>query len=186
MLAGSCLLSYGTAMGMERGAWDAATAAAWVRRRAPHTGPRANSAWLLVSGRVEVLLWDWPAEVDGMLAIRQGRAHIGLNRSHPYGRRHFTFWHEIGHWLLHAGAGCGADEAREAEANAFAAQVLMPREWVLRLRGEGLDARSLARAFGVTLAALERRLWELRLRPQSRSGRPSRMLAHGMERRHRG
>lgn len=159
--------------------WNAHSAAAWVRRRIPHEGPRANAAWLLAGGSVEILLLEWPDEVAGMLALREGTAYIGLNARHPFGRRHFTFWHEVGHWLLHTGRssayraadpgpfrdclGSGARSGPEQEANTFAAQVLMPSAWVRRLYAESPDIRGLAEAFAVTPRAMQRRLWELGL-----------------------
>lgn len=159
--------------------WNACAAAALVRRHVPHEGPRANAPWLLAQGSVEILLLEWPNEVAGMLALHEGKAYIGLNSRHPFGRRHFTFWHEVGHWLLHTGRfkeaaradpsrflGCmagGTLSLPEQEANIFAAHVLMPSTWVRRLYGVSPDARSLARAFAVTPRAMQRRLWELGL-----------------------
>lgn len=159
--------------------WNAHSAAAWVRRRIPHEGPRANAPWLLAGGSVEILLLEWPDEVAGMLAVRQGKAYIGLNGKHPLGRRHFSFWHEVGHWILHSGRFNGhpsADPSRwldctaggglslpEQEANTFAAEVLMPSAWVCRLYAESPDVRCLARAFAVTPRAMQCRLRELGL-----------------------
>jgi hypothetical protein len=100
------------------------------------------------------------------------------------GRRRFTIAHEIGHWVLHCGAGpvasapafcreaaVGPDAptgaapipAIELEANRFAAAMLMPREELLRRpRPVGVDAEyALAHVFGVSRQALLRRLADL-------------------------
>ena len=149
--------------------------AAAVRARIPSDGPRANAALLMISAPFDVLNMDWPDELAGILLLRHGRAVIGLNRSHSAARRHFSFWHEVGHYLMHASRGadaklampapCGGrdDSGREREANIFAAHVLMPAAWVRRLHAEGLPDFVMARRFGVTPLALRRRLGELRL-----------------------
>ncbi len=97
-------------------------------------------------------------------------------------RRRFTIAHEIGHWILHASAGyicaCRPDEivdhdrARnlrkaEAEANAFAAELLMPEPLVTehckRLRA---NVVALAEDFDVSVPALKLRLTRLSLLPK--------------------
>jgi Zn-dependent peptidase ImmA (M78 family) len=66
-----------------------------------------------------------------------------VNRSHPPNRQRFTIAHELGHHELHQGTfvnsttrlnlraeGHPANWREEAEANAFAAELLMPEEHV--------------------------------------------------------
>ena len=109
-----------------------------------------------------------------MLALRGGGLFIGLNARHSPQRRHFSFWHEVGHYLLHTDAprAGGSSVSRtcfeslpidgvEREADCFAADLMMPREWVGRMLSEGLDLSTMARRFGVTQQALARRLDEL-------------------------
>lgn len=101
------------------------------------------------------------------------------------GRRRFTIGHELGHWCLHVGSKtivthCRPDEIVdsddgnqgkklrqiEAEANAFAGELLMPE---LLIRSEaplhGYNLPALAHLFGVSVPALERRLRNLDLLP---------------------
>lgn len=67
-------------------------------------------------------------------------------------RRNFTLAHEWGHIVLaHTEGGA----AEEAEANAFASQLLMPQPVVRRLKAEGGGAAKLARLCYVTLPAAE-------------------------------
>jgi hypothetical protein len=107
------------------------------------------------------------------------------------GRRRFTITHEIGHWVMHCSSvssepvycrnvsvrddshpkGAAIGEVAtlldypppELEANQFAAAMLMPRELLLAHPRPGTadEEYDLARVFGVSRAALLRRLWSL-------------------------
>ena len=127
---------------------------------------------LVAKAPLEVLSLAWPDELSGLLLVRARIVVVGLNRRHSAARRHFSFWHEVGHYLMHHRTRanpplpCRASPSKplpayEREANAFAACVTMPREWVERLFGTepGLDA--LARRFHVSPQAMARRLREL-------------------------
>ncbi len=131
---------------------------------------------LVARAPIDVVALDWPEELSGMLALRDGRAVIGLNRGHSAGRRHFSFWHEAGHYLLHrrllargpmacaAPLGAPSVLARlEREADRFAVGVLMPSQWVTRAWTETPEVEAMARRFRVTRLAMLRRLRELRL-----------------------
>lgn len=114
---------------------------------------------------------DWPADLAGVLVLREGRVVIGLNERHSPASRHFSFWHEVGHYVLHGeaarpGIPCAlgplnSPDACEQEANTFAVNVLMPRQWVAASAGETRDVATLARRFGVSRWAMARRLREL-------------------------
>ena len=71
----------------------------------------------------------------------------------------FTFFHEAGHLLLHANAGLflegvGSNQTKEeSEANKFAEEALIPRQYAAELRITSLDVKSiikLARNLGVS------------------------------------
>jgi hypothetical protein len=150
-----------------------------VRLRLDFRAPPASPAMLIALAPVEVLAMDWPDELAGILVLRPSdpapSATIGLNRRHSAGRRHFTFWHEVGHYVLHRRAALhgplaclhAKDEAAypsmEREADLFAAAVLMPEDWVRRAYAEGASPERLARQFAVTRLAMTRRLAELGL-----------------------
>jgi hypothetical protein len=92
------------------------------------------------------------------------------------GRRRFTIAHEIGHWILHAKRGQDANfehscrptdirekkadgEGVEAEANRFAAELLMPEEIITQVAEEcAHNLPLLAERFGVSVPAVELRL----------------------------
>ena len=125
-------------------------------------------------------------ELSGMLFRNDERTVIGVNSSHAHTRQRFTIAHEIGHLRLHKGE-LYVDEARinlrdgdsslaikpeEVEANAFAAELLMPENFVRdeisvlakRLRGSPEDLiEKLAKIFDVSSKAMEYRLNNLGL-----------------------
>ena len=142
-----------------------------IHARLGATGPPASPALLLAYAPIDVLVEDWPSELSGVLLLRSGRAVIGINARHSPARRHFTFWHEVGHFLLHAphavgghvDCEAGRPTSAEREADAFAAAVLMPPEWVRRAHDQSQRRGQLARQFHVSEAAMARRLRELGL-----------------------
>lgn len=122
--------------------------------------------------------------VSGMLVIKEGQAIIGLNEAHHPHRQRFTIAHELGHYLLHRqvasvfidavyyrdAAASGGSQAQEIEANAFAAELLMPERVLREQFGQhDLDLvddaliRQLASRWGVSGQALTIRLTALGL-----------------------
>ena len=129
---------------------------------------------------------DLEDSVSGMLVVNDGHGVIGVNGHHHVNRRRFTTAHEIGHYLLHRkGASIFVDAAptffrddvssagtdgQEIEANAFAAELLMPKERLReRVEGMALDlyddatVQKLARSFGVSAQALTIKLVRLNM-----------------------
>lgn len=111
----------------------------------------------------ESLAFDGQKDLAG--AIEYSKKRIFVNSNDPATRQRFTLAHELGHAVMHAGhdimdfrknlEGHQADR-KELEANAFAADLLMPdllfREaWATR---QGKFAR-MAALFGVSLQAAE-------------------------------
>jgi Zn-dependent peptidase ImmA (M78 family) len=86
------------------------------------------------------------SDVDGFLLRtgREGKTVIGVNNAHHIHRQRFTIAHELAHFLLHKGDAVHVDQSaqievklrnansstgtdiEEMEANAFAAEILMP------------------------------------------------------------
>jgi len=102
--------------------------------------------------------------------LGDGRA-IAPNGAGGSGRRRFTIAHEIGHFVLHperrperGGAVDEAGRAEEREADAFAAELLMPEHLVREaVRTHGPDAARLAERFEVGRRAMQARLRQLGL-----------------------
>lgn len=109
-----------------------------------------------------------------------GKPVIGVNKSHHLNRQRFTLAHELGHLLLHKGTALHVDhgilrvnlrdkesskgvDLEEREANAFAAEILMPARF-LQHDLDDLDVQNeeqlkkLAKKYGVSEQALVFRL----------------------------
>ena len=145
---------------------------------------------------LSVVFDRFDGDTSGLLwRHHDGTRVVGVNSAHPASRQRFTIAHEIGHALLHLGddehGGTGGDDVfidkprevlfrdavssratdpREIEANAFAAELLMPAalvrpafdEQVREATAERL-VRLLADRFGVSTTAMAYRLVNLGL-----------------------
>lgn len=142
---------------------------------------------LVDAADVELRLEPLDGSLSGLLyRDDDGHAIIGVNSSHPSVRRRFTIAHELGHLQMHpdslfvdglirrdSTSSVGID-LKEIEANAFAAELLMPRASVLSRAEElipvggatdaGKFTRSLAKVFEVSEQAMEYRLVNLGIR----------------------
>lgn len=128
--------------------------------------------------------------VSGLLVRDAESTVIGVNSTHADVRQRFSIAHEIGHLVLHRGRPMVVDHVRlnlrdersstatdyeEIQANAFAAELLMPQDLVLRALRDidpersGSEARlvaDLAHVFAVSEQAMEYRLVNLGVRRQ--------------------
>lgn len=113
---------------------------------------------------------------------------IVINKSHGIERQRFTVAHELAHFVLHkddTGFDVRSetqhrssdifeyqepgDRLKEAEANKFAASLLMPNNlFVPAFERLDQDLEQIAKLFSVSLAAAERRCRELGLKPQKK------------------
>ncbi|HST33204.1 MAG TPA: ImmA/IrrE family metallo-endopeptidase [Solirubrobacteraceae bacterium] len=128
---------------------------------------------------IEVFTAGLDEGVAGMLIMRRGRdPKIYINGRDSLNRQRFTAAHELGHYVKHvaeddwehvdyrdalASQGTNLDEVF---ANKFAANLLMPKDEVERLKkrhGEGASAAALAYEFGVSVDAMNFRLVNLKL-----------------------
>ncbi|MEL6645586.1 MAG: ImmA/IrrE family metallo-endopeptidase [Pseudomonadota bacterium] len=112
--------------------------------------------------------------VSGVLVRDSGSPSgfvIHVDKDEPAARQRFTAAHELGHFVLHKHLigdrvednyllrSEGLSNAVEAEANRFAADLLMPRAQIARAMEAGITgADALADAFGVSLTAMSIRL----------------------------
>lgn len=96
----------------------------------------------------EIRVLDMAADISGILYREPSRKIIVVNKDHGVARQRFTIAHEIGHLALHTGEAvhvdqgfrinlrnprsATAEDANEIEANAFAANLLIPAEWIRR------------------------------------------------------
>jgi predicted transcriptional regulator len=117
----------------------------------------------------------WPSSISGKIQRDEQRGGasgfaIFVNADHPAVRRRFTIAHEVAHYVLHEakiGDGIfddamyrsGLPHREEVQANALAADILMPRKKLAEKRSElGDDVGKLAEAFWVSKQAMEIRL----------------------------
>jgi|ERR1700674_2091039 len=127
-------------------------------------------------------------DISGMLARVEGGAVIGINSAHNATRQRFSIAHELGHLVLHQGRSLILDkrevrvnlrdrnsasgtDMEEIEANAFAAELLMPQRFVWDLVTRAVSRssrptadqfiRETASRFQVSLQAMEYRLASL-------------------------
>lgn len=120
-------------------------------------------------------------EISGFLLRKDGKSIIGVNNSHSPNRRRFTIAHELGHYFLHQFEGLHLDKTfhrsglsslgistEEIEANAFAAELLMPdhlvRKAVAGFEGDLISdsgIEQLAESFQVSSQAMSIRLANL-------------------------
>lgn len=130
-------------------------------------------------------------ELSGMAFIKEGVRYVVVNSAHHPNRRRFTMAHELGHQLLHADylarnvhvdtgvlrrdelSSEGVYE-KEVAANAFAAELLMPRGQMSRFGSLDLSdedsVTNVAAHFGVSTAALGFRITNLANRRHSPAG----------------
>lgn len=136
--------------------------------------------------RSTILVEDIEVSLSGMPVIKPEHTYLVLNQLHPMCMMRFSLAHHLGSYLLHRDTSSvfidetplfyrderskkGIDPI-EVEANAFAAELLMPED-VLRaeIRAQPLKAddeggiRDLAARYGVSSAAMANRLKNLKL-----------------------
>ena len=123
-------------------------------------------------------------ELSGMALVKDGLSIICVNALHHPNRQRFTIAHELGHHIMHRAiidgtvhidkgfamlkrdelAAQGTDLI-EVEANAFASELLMPKQFIDQLvdiAGMDIDdeagMKSLAKRFRVSVSAMQNRL----------------------------
>ena len=110
--------------------------------------------------------------LSGSFDIENGRPVISFNPNDAWVRQRFTIAHELGHMELGHGPGLrdsnwsfsgSVQDWKEREANAFAAELLMPSEvieWLVVERRDR-DIGRMSRELGVSEAAMQFRLKNL-------------------------
>lgn len=159
---------------------------ALVRRRArellaDQTQPPVDLARVAKKLDAEVRKLAIADDISGVLYRDGNRRIVVVNAGHSAMRQRFTIAHELGHLALHRGdkvhvdhgfrinlrdgRSASAENVEEVEANAFAADLLMPAEWIWRdLDGTAIDPGDdgqialLAAHYGVSQQALLIRL----------------------------
>ncbi|MDE1970088.1 MAG: ImmA/IrrE family metallo-endopeptidase [Patescibacteria group bacterium] len=120
-------------------------------------------SYLKTQHDLEVLRFPLGA-VDGLLVMIDGYPTIGFNPDVSWVRRRFTIAHEIGHLLLgHVCKGPAFEDNPEAEANQFAAELLMPLSFLKADFKKECDLEKLSEKYIVSKDALCLHLMECRI-----------------------
>ncbi len=148
------------------------------------TSPPVDVRSIALRHDIKVNEEDFPETLSGALLRSEAGVVIAINKRHGRNRQRFSVAHELGHFFLHrdeAGYydqghligvhfratpdGCNWD-AKEIEANRFAAELLMPRQMIIEAiqRSGQAQASDLARQFEVSEEAMTYRLTDIRLR----------------------
>jgi len=122
-------------------------------------------------------------DISGFISRRGDAAVVGINTHHHLNRQRFTLAHEIGHFCLHGSKELYIDhvpkfrdvksskavDPEEIEANLFAAELLMPEEFLMKDMAAMEDDRmtseavaNLAKRYGVSPEAMRTRLERIR------------------------
>ena len=147
-------------------------------------GPPVRVGDIARSMGARIVLEALETDLSGVLHVVDGTPLIAVNSAQSGARQRFTVAHELGHFVLHGPqtfvdrrfvfrrdqkAATGTDR-EEIQANMFAAEILMPRDWLLRDAGDlGFDMgdddalRELARHYAVSQSAMAFRLANLQL-----------------------
>lgn len=136
-------------------------------------GPVRNLVgWLEAAGCLVVSEDFGTPRVEGLSQWTGPHPVMLINSARPIDRLRWTMAHELGHLVLHES---DASPAMEEEADAFAAEFLMPSDVIkpqlrrVTPKNVGLLA-DLKRQWGVSMAALIERSWSLGLiTPQDRT-----------------
>lgn len=119
-------------------------------------------------------------EFSGLLIRKDGSALIGVNNNESSVRQRFTIAHELGHFFLHPTQDAFVDyrdnlkgvirNAKEREANMFAAAFLMPKSLIIsdvnKLSKKGIfesEIKELASKYNVSKESMSYRILNLGL-----------------------
>ena len=150
-------------------------------RRFAIKSPPVNVERIARSLGVKVEFAPFDDELSGMAFFKDDVPAIGINSLHHPNRQRFTLAHELAHIVLHPTdlkkavhvdkgslrrdrVSAEGTDMLEIEANAFAAELLMPEELLSAALDEKLDLEdpqvleALANKFRVSMTALQHRL----------------------------
>jgi len=105
--------------------------------------------------------------ISGTIVEQKGFIVIGVNSNHAKVRQRFTIAHELGHFFAgHDLAEQIIDDVfdrptdKEREANKYAAELLMPKDFLKQDIGKKMDIPKLAKKYNVSEQAMSIRLLE--------------------------
>lgn len=133
---------------------------------APPVDVHGIATWL----GIEVESFRFSGRVSGCLILVDEKWVIGVDSREPLFRQRFTIGHEIAHYVFDSAKKqkfyckpLAWRDMQERRADYFAANLLMPPEWVCKLYRAGWDVDSMAEFFRVSKEAVRIQLRQLRL-----------------------
>ena len=148
--------------------------------------PPIDPEAIAISLGISVDKLPFSQELSGVLVRSPERTAIGINKNRPKKRQRFSIAHELGHYVLEHNGELFVDQTvlnkrdtksqiavdpQEIEANAFAANLLMPQHMMLDALFETAGSNhnitrsalieQMAKKFNVSNAAMEYRLINL-------------------------
>ena len=123
----------------------------------------------------QIIPYPFPDQRNGMIIVEGNIKAIGVNQSHPPSRQRYTIAHEIGHFVNGHEYYAPTTERKEIlfydhsfqqerEADAFAAELLMPKHFLEKDLSEiGFDIPKLIEKYKVSEQAMRIRLVSLKL-----------------------
>ncbi|MBI5127326.1 ImmA/IrrE family metallo-endopeptidase [Candidatus Roizmanbacteria bacterium] len=111
---------------------------------------------------------EFEDEISGLQISYKGKYYICYNASHPVKRNRFTVAHEIAHIMLGHTTSCrknnlGSKDPAEAEADQFAAELIMPLSVLKTAISTTKNVKDLASLFWVSKEAMSWRIIETKL-----------------------
>lgn len=116
-----------------------------VLKKCNITAPPVDIEGIVKTYRIELYHKNLPDDISGILNVENEKeVKIFVNKFHAHPRQRFTISHELGHFFLHKNIGIHIDKKSffrdkssqsvlypmEIEANRFAAEILMPKEYI--------------------------------------------------------
>lgn len=130
-------------------------------------GPIFN--FLKKKNAIDLKAWDFPESIDGIHVFDDaGKAVIGYNQNNNYFRKRFTIAHELGHFLLKHLAkeheiNFYDKTPQEREANQFAAELLMPLDFIKADFKNSPNIDGLSKKYLVSKEALGWKLYDQKI-----------------------
>lgn len=111
---------------------------------------------------------EFEDEISGLQISYKGKYFICYNSNHPVKRNRFTVAHEIAHIVLGHTSPCskkslGSKDPSEAEADQFAAELLMPLKFLKTAIITKKNVKDLSSLFWVSKEAMSWRMIETKL-----------------------
>jgi Zn-dependent peptidase ImmA (M78 family) len=118
--------------------------------------------------RLTVQSWNFPKEIDGVHLVEGENVVIGYNENSGYFRKRFTIAHEMGHMLLgHLAYTEKVDfytkDPTDIEANQFAAELLIPLDFIKKDFAENKNLKEIALKYKVSEEALGWKLYDQKI-----------------------